>query len=471
MTTHRAALYARISSDDGSALGVGRQIADCQKLAAEKGWTIVEAFVDNDVSASNGKARPEYDRLLAALTDGRADALVVWDIDRLTRTPRELEDVVDLADKHGVALASVGGEVDLATPQGRLTARLKGNVARHEVEQQSRRLKRKFQERAEAGKPHGKVAYGYRRHAVHDDQGRVVGSVELLDEAQAAVVREVARRLLAREPVRRIVAELNTRGVPTPRGNDWDGTMLRQVMLRQRNASRRVHRGEVIGKGDWPPLLDEDTFDRLHAMLTDPSRRTTRGNEVKHLLSGIAKCGIDGCGGTMRVTNARMNGTKHAPTSYNCRKCNRVRRKKVDVDELVEAVLVARLERPDGPDLLAGDPAALRDASERVEALQARLDLAADNYAEGKITGEQMTRITAKLRPQLDDSRARLRAAAPSPDLERFAAGDVQAAWTTADIEVKRAVITMLVEITITPAGSGGRFAPETVQIEWKGEQ
>ena len=141
MTPHRAALYARISSDDGTALGVGRQLEDCRKLAAEKGWTVVETFIDNDVSASNGKARPEYGRLLQALTDGRADALVVWDIDRLTRTPRELEDVVDLADKHGVALASVGGEVDLATPQGRLTARLKGNVARHEVEQQSRRLK------------------------------------------------------------------------------------------------------------------------------------------------------------------------------------------------------------------------------------------------------------------------------------------------------------------------------------------
>lgn len=473
MSTHRAAIYARISSDDGSALGVARQIADCRKLAETKGWTVVETYVDNDVSASNGKVRPEYVRLLQTLTDGRADALVVWDIDRLTRTPRELEDVVDLADKHGVALASVGGEVDLATPQGRLTARLKGNVAKHEVEQQSRRLKRKFLERAEAGKPHGKVAYGYRRRAVLDDDGRRVGSVELLDEAQAAVVREAARRLLAREPVRRIVVDLNTRGVPTPRGNQWDATMLRQVMLRQRNAGRRVHRGEVIGKGDWPALLDEDTFDRLHAMLTDPGRRTTRGNEVKHLLSGIARCGIDGsgiegCDGTMRVTNARMNGTKHAPTSYNCRKCNRVRRKKADVDELVEGVIVARLELPDGPDLLAGDPVALRDATERVEALQARLDLAADNYAEGKITAEQMTRITAKLRPQLDEARATVRQAAPSPDLAKFASGAVAEAWKSAEIEIKRAVISLLMEVTIMPAGSGGRFDPESVLIEWR---
>lgn len=468
MTTRRAGIYARISSDDGTALGVGRQIADCRKLADAKGWTVAEIYEDNDVSASSGKPRPQYQRLLAAIDSGEVNALVVWDIDRLTRTPRELEDVVDLADRRGVALASVGGEVDLSTPQGRLTARLKGSVARHEVEQSSRRLKRKFLERAEAGKPHGKVAYGYRRQPVHDDTGRIVGSVEALDEAQAAVVREVARRILAREPMRRIVIDLNTRGVPTPRGGQWDGTMLRQVMLRQRNAGRRVHQGEVIGKGDWPPLLDEDTFDRLRAMLTDPGRRTTRGNGVKHLLSGIARCGIDGCDGTMRVTNARMIGTKHAPTSYNCRKCNRVRRKKSDVDALVEAVIVARLEQPDGPDLFAGDPATLREATEAVETLTARLDLAADNYAEGNITAEQLARITAKLRPQLDAARTRVRAAAPSPEFERFAGGAVREAWDTADLETRRAVIELLVEVTILPTGSGGVFDPESVRIEWK---
>ena len=99
------------------------------------------------------------------------DALVVWDVDRLTRTPAELERFIALADAHDIALASVGGDVDLATPQGRLTARIKGSVARHEVEQSSRRLRRKFLERAEQGKPHGKLAYGYMREPRIDEGG------------------------------------------------------------------------------------------------------------------------------------------------------------------------------------------------------------------------------------------------------------------------------------------------------------
>ncbi len=63
-----------------------------------------------------------------------------------------------LAERHGVALASVGGEIDLATPQGRLTARIKGNVAKHESEQLARRVRATSAERAETGQPHGRIA-------------------------------------------------------------------------------------------------------------------------------------------------------------------------------------------------------------------------------------------------------------------------------------------------------------------------
>jgi DNA invertase Pin-like site-specific DNA recombinase len=103
----KAAVYTRISSDDGTALGVARQMTDCVALAERKGWTVAEVFTDNDVSATSGRVRPAYVRMMEALGTGRLGALVVWDVDRLTRTPRELEDVVDLAERRGVALGRV----------------------------------------------------------------------------------------------------------------------------------------------------------------------------------------------------------------------------------------------------------------------------------------------------------------------------------------------------------------------------
>ena len=116
--------------------------------------------------------------------------------------------MVDLAERRGVALASVGGEIDLATPQGRLTARIKGNVAKHESEQLARRVKRKMAERAETGAPHGRTAYGWRREQVHDDQGRRLGSRDVLHPEQARVVRDAAKAVLAGDSLRSIAADL-----------------------------------------------------------------------------------------------------------------------------------------------------------------------------------------------------------------------------------------------------------------------
>ena len=216
MSTTPAAIYARISSDaEGDGLGVARQIKDCRAEAKRRGWQVADVYTDNDVSATRSKRRPEYERMLADVRAGRIRALVVWDVDRLTRTPRELEDIIDQADRHGLALASVGGEIDLATPQGRMTARIKGSVARHETEQQSRRLKRKFLERAEAGQPHSFAAYGYRRRQDGTDE---------LDAEQAETIRDAARMLLAGQSLRSVVAELNRRGSTSARGLPWSST-------------------------------------------------------------------------------------------------------------------------------------------------------------------------------------------------------------------------------------------------------
>src|SRR5579875_3867544 len=87
-----AAIYARISSDTtGEALGVARQVAECRRLAEAKGWTVGDVYEDNDVSAYKTRTRPEYERMLADLAAGARDAVIVYNLDRLTRQPIQLE--------------------------------------------------------------------------------------------------------------------------------------------------------------------------------------------------------------------------------------------------------------------------------------------------------------------------------------------------------------------------------------------
>jgi DNA invertase Pin-like site-specific DNA recombinase len=150
-----AGIYARISNDPGGeGPGVARQVTECQRLAAQRGWPVLDVFVDNDVSAFGHQRRPEYERLLDAIRHGLVDAVVVYHLDRLTRRPRELETFVDICDRAGItSLGTVARDVDVGTGDGLLVARITAAVAANESASKSRRLRSKWRQVAESGQP------------------------------------------------------------------------------------------------------------------------------------------------------------------------------------------------------------------------------------------------------------------------------------------------------------------------------
>lgn len=468
-TVAACGIYARISQDDGTALGVARQVADCAAEAERRGWPIAQQFVDNDVSATRGKPRPEYVRLLEGIKAGQIDAVIVWDIDRLTRTPSELETFIDLADKNGVALASIGGETDLATPQGRLTARIKGNVARHEVEQTSRRLKRKYQDLASEGKPHGVAPFGYRRERITDDRGRITGSEDVIIPGEADAIKELYRRIIAGESLRSLATYLNDLGFKTGQGNAWKGAGVRQMLLKPRYVGLRTHHGEVVGQGQWEPVIDQDTYDRTHAILTAPGRRHSRGIAPKYLGTGIYLCGR--CGGitppALRPIVASVHNGVGRPPSYACPVCMRLGRQMGPVDEVVEAVVIGRLKDPALLEHMSEDPGEMNRAVQERDAILARMDALADSLASGDMTGRQFARVNAGHMEHLERAESKLRGLYRSGGLEGVAGPDAGAVWETLTIERKREIVRTLVTVTVLPAGRGVRFSPEHVRIEW----
>ncbi|MFE8884921.1 recombinase family protein [Pseudarthrobacter enclensis] len=465
MTVRACGIYARISSDDGTALGVSRQIEDCTKEAERRGWPLSEVFTDNDVSATKAKRRPEYERLLSAIESGAIDALVVYDVDRLTRTPAELERFIDLADRHHVALASIGGEVDLATPQGRLTARIKGSVARHEVEQMSRRLKRKFQANAKDGKPHGVTPFGYRKERLIDDQGRDAGYREVIDPAQADAIRELYRMLIAGESLRSLAKYLNDAGFQTGRGNPFAGNVVGNMLRKPRYAGHRTHAGQIIGKGDWEPIVTQDVYDQAIAVLSSPGRMHTRGLEPKHLLSGIALCGR--CGAAMRpnIPKAHPDRRSRGP-AYVCPACTKLTRQMEPVHALVNEFMVAYLTKFDLRSSAGESSDALRTAIDSRDAILARMDNLADSFAAGEITARQMARINEQLQAQLANAERDIRRHQPNRILDGLTGPGAAEAWEATPLERKRAIIRSLLKITILPSGPGIKFAPDQVRIE-----
>ena len=116
----RAACYCRISSDPKDKReGVDRQREDTAALCELKGWRVTDVYIDNDRSASNGKGRPEWDRLLADIAAGKIDAVAAWDQDRVNRMMEDFIAYKKLFVARGILLAtSNNGDIDLSTPAG-----------------------------------------------------------------------------------------------------------------------------------------------------------------------------------------------------------------------------------------------------------------------------------------------------------------------------------------------------------------
>lgn len=463
----RSAIYTRISSDrEGAGLGVTRQEADCRELVERNGWTVLDVYRDNDLSAYSGKPRPDYRRLLDDIRSGAVDVVVTWHTDRLHRSPVELEEYIAACEPRGVPTVTVqAGPLDLATPSGRMVARQLGAVARYEVEHAIERMQRARLQAVTDGRwSGGRRPYGYEADGV------------TVREAEAEVVREAYRLVLAGSSLRSIAAEFNRRGLLTSTGRAFRQDTIRSLLLRPRNAGLMQHRGRVAGPANWPGLVSEDEWRAVCRVLTDPGRRTQITSARRWLLSGLARCGV--CDGTLVVTLLASKRTNVA--AYTCRERRCVVRQAVELDGFISAVVVERLSRPDAVTLLrpaaAGvDVVALHT---RASALRERLDGLAAAYADASIDGQQLREGTARIRPQLQAVQTEIAEAAKGSVFSGVVdAPDVAAVWQALPLDRRRAVVDALMTVTIHPVRKGrppgwragqSYFRTDGIDIAWK---
>lgn len=456
--TRRAGIYTRISLDTtGTRLGVTRQRDTCTRRAHDLGWTIHDVYEDNDVSAYTGVHRPAYERLLADIRNGVIDAVIVWDLDRLTRRPIEIEHFIELADTHHVALASIGGDFDLSTDNGRMFARIKGAVARSEIERRSARQRAANDQRAAAGLPRssGRRHYGYTQ------------TYETIP-AEAEFLHQAADQLLAGTSTRAVTAWLNNAGSLTITGGPWRPNVLRRTMCSPTLAARLTHRGQIVGPGTWEPIFDLDTHAALLARLKDPER-TGRGRPPGHLLSGIAACGVCGLSiGGAHGYHAR-SGKHRDYAVYYCNGRRHLARAAPPVDEYVTEVITRRLARPDALSLLAPtrDQGRINELRTQEAGLRTRLDGLAEAYAAGAIDDLQLRAGTKRIRAELDHASRQVAAAVSNPILTRLLeSGDVRAAWEGLVLDERRELLRAFTRIAVFGPGRGARvFDPDKIQI------
>lgn len=437
------------------------QEVECRAVCEREGWQVSEVLTDNDIGASrySGKKRPAYRQLETVLQSG--DVLVTWEASRAQRDLKAYVELRDLCAERGVLWSYSGRTFDLTRGDDRFTTGLDALLSEKEAEQTRERVLRGVRANAAAGKPHGKLPYGYR--IVRDpDTGESVDRVP--DERTAPIVREIIRRILAGDSLYSICKDFDARGIAGPRpdrdGNPvkWNPITMRKIADSPTYAGLRVHKGIVTGPATWEPLVSSEDHEAILTVLADPSRRTSPGSKPSWLLAGIAVCGV--CGG--RVQRMKNRGYD----TYQCRVGFCVSRRTVHVDRLVAEAVIRRLAEPDIVELISSTSSDGADALAEARALRARLDDFTDKAAEGELSASALSRIEAKLLPLIDAAERRARALVMPPVVALFAGEDVREKWNAAALERQRMLVRAVVKVELLLVGRGTRtFRPESVRL------
>lgn len=450
-------VYARISLDPASMeTGVTNQITVGCELCERNEWADPRTFVDNDLSATYGGPRPAYDQLLAEIEHGSIDRVVVLHLSRLWRNRAERAAGIEIMRRHAVSIICVKGpSLEMSTAYGRAMAGLLGEFDTMEVEVKSERHLLANAERAKAGRP---AAGGHRAMGYDVDKTTVVA-----EEADA--VRSACNAVMAGVSLSQIARDWNSTGLRTARaGNPWTMQSVRKVLTNPRIAGIRAHLGVEIGPGTWPAIVEEPTYRAVVAYLSHPGRRTGgSGVAEQRLLTGIAVCGVPGCGLAIKSLGPA------ADPEYRCPTMRHLHRRAAPVNEWVTENVVAYLSREDAAELLVDrDRPDVAELTGQAVALRARIAVTRREFAaDDTLSPAELREILAEQRGRLAKVEAAM-ADAGRVDLlgPLVGAEDVRTAWEAYGRPRQRLVIDMLMVVRIWPPGRGARrFDPSTVEI------
>jgi len=470
-------------NDDETAVTRQRELNEAD--APRRGLHIVATFIDNDTSATSRKPRPNYELMLEAWRRGEFEAIICYDLDRLYRHPRDLEDLIDLAEGKGgyarpdrkpLKLFTVGGDADLSADNGRFFARMKAVVSRSEIERKSKRQK---DANAYAAK-HG-AAYWRRRPFGFELDGTH-------REEEAAAVRAAYEAIIAGDRLSEIKRRWDELGLRTPEtaksgGNLFSITSLGKLLRSHRFAGIRYYEG-VEYPGTWEPVVDEATWRTAISILDQRAAKAGPGGprNMKRLLAGIIKCGT--CGGNVTSFINYMG----KPT-YRCSSVNTERRTASPcasrlaepIDEAVRAYVLSVLSAPEARELLLDKKRVdLKALGRERDQIRAEMqELATDHY-QRKIPGTTMPLVPRAVfieQQEIFQARlARLEMAMVDAGKREVlgdlvGADDVAAKWDAKSFDRKRQVIRMLCTVRLISAGRGdpsqrGRPPVEITPVE-----
>ncbi|YP_010677687.1 serine integrase [Arthrobacter phage Phives] len=486
----RAVLYLRLSAVVDDSTSIDRQERDLRAHAERQGWAVERVLVDEGISGR--KARAKAAEAVRLIADDEADVLAVWKLDRFTRQGWDglgaLSRALDARKRDGKPALFVALQDGLTSDQSafRLIAGVLSEVARSEADNTAARIKSSITYRKLTTSKYtggAAVPFGYRSIPAPDGVGRVL----IHDPEEAAIVREVSARLLEGvEPLSRIAADLQARGIPTSKsparralrsgepadGLDpglWRSSTLRSLFTSDLLLGRVKHHGDLIRDADglpasvWPPLLDLATLEALRARLGASGAPQARKGRASRLLSGLAYCAV--CESRMYVTTSSGRPIYACASSWNSGSCPSPKINAIGLEDHVAVRFLAFAGDWPEVETIVETDATATDASLRE--VEAALREASGHMLDD---GADVAALAARI-GVLKARRAELRALPASSTSRTVLTGRTLAeAWgETGDETVKRSLLLEALDsVTVAPATSRrAPIDPERVTFRW----
>ena len=310
----KCAIYCRKSVEKG--LDMEFNSIDAQREAAEayiasqktNGWVCLPEHYDDGGFSGGNINRPALKKLLSDCEAGKVDVIVVYKIDRLSRSLCDFADLSRSFEKWNVAFVSVTQEINTQTSAGRMMLNILMTFAQFEREMIATRVKDKMAATRKKGKwVGGTVPFGY----------RLVNKKLVVDEGKAAIIRRIFKRYLEIQSPLAIVQELNEEGIKTQTGHVWDAAYINRILNNYTYIGMVHYEGETF-PGEHEAIIDKKTWDTVHRFIkaNDPgwNRRNRLTSEAA--LSGIIQCGHCNC----RMTPVKSHRWGRTYNYYHCSK-------------------------------------------------------------------------------------------------------------------------------------------------------
>ncbi len=321
-----AALYIRVSTEqqvEGFSLDAQRDALQdyCRKSHIE----VHKVYVDAGRSGKSIEGRPALRELLEDARSGRFRQVVCLRLNRLSRNLKDLLHIVELLDRHGIALRSLTEEFQTDTPMGKFALQMAGSVAEHERRQIAQNVRHSMQQRSRLGRWNsGNQVLGY-RWVTHPDDPRL-SYVEIVP-GEAERVASIFEMYASGLGLKAIVNRLNGQGHRTKRGKAFHSISVRGILTNVNYIGKITYTDEQGNKqtvdGEHESIVPIELWERVQLRLTGSSCPPTKRITRPFPLSGLLKC--PSCGSSMipsHVSRQRKNGVHSKSFYYVCSRYN-----------------------------------------------------------------------------------------------------------------------------------------------------